>query len=732
MPLSRDRGRGQILVLFAAILTILLGFSALVVDLSWVWVNQLRVQRAADAAALAGVVYLPGDVPLAYDAAHAESRKNGYRHGFDDSVVTPAYDSSNPRQLEVTVAARIDTFFIGLFGFHELTVQRSARAEYVLPVPMGSPQNYYGVGHLVDFEAELVAGTWRLPGDEANPDNWSNPGRVYNGNTSDYATKNSTSNPYQGYTEFDLDKPSGATLRGIEVEVYGRASSAGCRLGIELTSNAGSSNPSWTSTNQSILMPSGSGSGADQVLTIGGDSALWGRSCSNTDLDDGNFGVRVAYIDPPGGCSNGSTISLRRIQVRLHYEQGTLQDPAPIFDPHGTAELVPQNFWGAMQSQGSPAAQGDAHMTGYSSRSPSLIANAQYDPVRYYNYGVEIPGGSGEVWIFDPGFCDVATGPAQGTGEFWTGDASDNPISAFYDLYDTKNTPYDYGDDGLAVASSGNTFRRLAHNDPTLGGSGGPSGTSSCAGLAWHNGWWQAGSRPGTGYLPPPRPLEEALRLGRQPDELDRRQRLRDLRRVGQRQPPGLRARRDGGVLPAAPGPGVGPSTSPRSRTAPPASWLDIDLWDPGNTHMRADLQILRPSTGGYVPAQFSYTAERGTTHPNASNCDDRTETNVYDGPNARRVELPVRWLLGDDRGPAAGQLRRSGSPWLHARGRVVADPLHHGREQCDGHRSDHLEGGNPGQPGPPGQQLGCRRLRLAVERQNLPAPVALTGYSRE
>ena len=294
MPLSRDRGRGQILVLFAAILTILLGFSALVVDLSWVWVNQLRVQRAADAAALAGVVYLPGDVPLAYDAAHAESRKNGYRHGFDDSVVTPAYDSSNPRQLEVTVAARIDTFFIGLFGFHELTVQRSARAEYVLPVPMGSPQNYYGVGHLVDFEAELVAGTWRLPGDEANPDNWSNPGRVYNGNTSDYATKNSTSNPYQGYTEFDLDKPSGATLRGIEVEVYGRASSAGCRLGIELTSNAGSSNPSWTSTNQSILMPSGSGSGADQVLTIGGDSALWGRSCWNTDLDDGNFGVRVA------------------------------------------------------------------------------------------------------------------------------------------------------------------------------------------------------------------------------------------------------------------------------------------------------------------------------------------------------------------------------------------------------------------------------------------------------
>ncbi len=62
---SRDsratgRNRGQVLVLFALMLTFLLGTAAFVVDLAWIWVNELKVQRAADAAALAGVVHLAG------------------------------------------------------------------------------------------------------------------------------------------------------------------------------------------------------------------------------------------------------------------------------------------------------------------------------------------------------------------------------------------------------------------------------------------------------------------------------------------------------------------------------------------------------------------------------------------------------------------------------------------------------------------------------------------------
>ena len=48
------------LVLFVVSIFVLTGITAIVVDVSWYWANTLRVQRAADAAALAGVVWLPG------------------------------------------------------------------------------------------------------------------------------------------------------------------------------------------------------------------------------------------------------------------------------------------------------------------------------------------------------------------------------------------------------------------------------------------------------------------------------------------------------------------------------------------------------------------------------------------------------------------------------------------------------------------------------------------------
>ena len=63
-----------------------------------------------------------------------------------------------------------------------------------------------------------------------------------------------------------------------------------------------------------------------------------------------------------------------------------------------------------------------------------MPANPEYHPVQgyggspqeFYNYGIELPGGSGEVWIYDPGFCDTGiyqngnTILNQGTGESWT------------------------------------------------------------------------------------------------------------------------------------------------------------------------------------------------------------------------------------------------------------------------------------------------------------------------
>ena len=161
--------RGQILIIFAFLLTILLGFSAFVVDLAWIWSNQLQVQRAADAGALAGVVHLPNNEIGAIAAANAETRKNGYTNNVNAEIAAAADDNFSRRMI-VTVEAPVDTFFLGIFGLDSVDVTRTARAEYILPVPMGSPQNYLGVGRLVkNVEQPPVAGDWETPDATGNP-----------------------------------------------------------------------------------------------------------------------------------------------------------------------------------------------------------------------------------------------------------------------------------------------------------------------------------------------------------------------------------------------------------------------------------------------------------------------------------------------------------------------------------------------------------------------------------
>jgi hypothetical protein len=59
--------------------------------------------------------------------------------------VTPTQDPQNPRRLIVTISAPVATFFARIVGMTQVTVSVTSRAEYALPVPMGSPQSYLGI-----------------------------------------------------------------------------------------------------------------------------------------------------------------------------------------------------------------------------------------------------------------------------------------------------------------------------------------------------------------------------------------------------------------------------------------------------------------------------------------------------------------------------------------------------------------------------------------------------------
>ncbi len=163
-PLSEKAGvrsllkqTGQVVVIFALMLTVLIGLMGIAIDTTYAWRESLRVQRASDAGALAGVVYMPGNDggALAKSTAKAETAKNGYPIVGDTSIDFPT--AADPRELDVSLTTQVPTFFARIFGIDNFTVTRSSKAIYVTPVPMGSPLAYYGVYQLCPVSGSCVA-----------------------------------------------------------------------------------------------------------------------------------------------------------------------------------------------------------------------------------------------------------------------------------------------------------------------------------------------------------------------------------------------------------------------------------------------------------------------------------------------------------------------------------------------------------------------------------------------
>ena len=142
---SRARGEGDsgvTIALVALLLIPMLAAAALAVDLGGWYARASEIQRTADAAALAGVTYLPQGIDEASAEALGVAARNGYVDGVDGVVVTATDVGQNRLRVSITkpgVQQSVSSIFRD-----DVTVTRVSTAEYVQPVPMGSPRNYLG------------------------------------------------------------------------------------------------------------------------------------------------------------------------------------------------------------------------------------------------------------------------------------------------------------------------------------------------------------------------------------------------------------------------------------------------------------------------------------------------------------------------------------------------------------------------------------------------------------
>ena len=136
-----ERGLAAILVALVISATFF-ALCAVSVDLARMYLEAERVQKAADAAALAGVTWMPQDLNEATKAAVEVSGRNGFPNtGTTAVTVVPG---RQPTQLDVSVSSKIDNIFAKYLGIGSATVTRHAVADYTGPQPMGSPCNTMG------------------------------------------------------------------------------------------------------------------------------------------------------------------------------------------------------------------------------------------------------------------------------------------------------------------------------------------------------------------------------------------------------------------------------------------------------------------------------------------------------------------------------------------------------------------------------------------------------------
>lgn len=135
--ISHRTPRGNTLVFMVITAASVFGIATLVVDAGVLYGERTRMQRAADAAALAGVSQLPFEL-LARQEALRLAEENTYVEGENGVVINTVRNPTgvNPGWYEVTISRPRNLFFAPLLGVESSSVRATATASIFSPLPL--------------------------------------------------------------------------------------------------------------------------------------------------------------------------------------------------------------------------------------------------------------------------------------------------------------------------------------------------------------------------------------------------------------------------------------------------------------------------------------------------------------------------------------------------------------------------------------------------------------------
>jgi hypothetical protein len=257
---ERRAERGVSMVLGAMVLLVLLGMAGFAVDLGWLFYQQTNTRKAAEAAALAGVVHMPqpSDVAFADGEAYATAldvaERNGYIPNPGVVEVVPTQVPGEPYQLEVEVTDTVDTFFMRVFGIDQLEVHDSATAEQLPALKLGSDENHLGPGNSSATDEDFWVAingdhTWKSQGDAFTAECLGHPDESCQGTNPEYGQGDNSVSPDAPSYWYAVEVPADYVGDSLQVQIFDPQTS---RPGGP-TDDRSLSNPNWSTTNRNSI-----------------------------------------------------------------------------------------------------------------------------------------------------------------------------------------------------------------------------------------------------------------------------------------------------------------------------------------------------------------------------------------------------------------------------------------------------------------------------------------------
>ena len=230
--------RGATLVLASMILVVLMGMAGFAVDLGWLYYRSTEAQKAAESAALAGVVHMPSPTGVpwtgteAYQAAIDVAEAAGYKVQGSTKVI-PSPVATHPNRMTVAIENVETTFFMRVFGVDTVTVNKTATAETLPPLRLGSDESFLGEDPECDLDPTCPNGTrdtdlWLAVNGDRTPKGQGDPftPECYGAGPADGCVGNNFEYRSPSYW-YAVDVPQSEVGKSLQLQIYDPGHSPG-------------------------------------------------------------------------------------------------------------------------------------------------------------------------------------------------------------------------------------------------------------------------------------------------------------------------------------------------------------------------------------------------------------------------------------------------------------------------------------------------------------------------